>query len=66
MKLVSLKAANGEERQISDLGIAPPGVRFSARTGLGGFSLAPDGRSYASSIARPKGDLWILEGFRKP
>src|SRR5690349_9208380 len=28
-----------------------------------GLSLAPDGKSFATSILRDTGDIWILEGF---
>jgi len=31
-----------------------------------GFSLAPDGASFATSVSNPSGDIWTLEGFRQP
>jgi hypothetical protein len=30
-----------------------------------GFSLAPDGKSFATSLDRAKADIWIMEGFNK-
>jgi Tol biopolymer transport system component len=35
----------------------PPGAEVR------GFSLSPDGKSFATSASRPAGDIWILEGF---
>jgi hypothetical protein len=31
-----------------------------------GFSLAPDGKSFTTSVARRHGDIWMLEGFPRP
>ncbi len=31
-----------------------------------GFSLAPDGASFATSASHPSGGIWTLEGFRQP
>jgi Tol biopolymer transport system component len=31
-----------------------------------GFSLAPDGKSFATTIWHRKGDIWLLEGFSQP
>ena len=31
-----------------------------------GFSLAPDGKSFLTTLERAHGDIWILEGFPKP
>lgn len=31
-----------------------------------GFSLAPDGMSFATSASQPTGDIFILEGFSRP
>ncbi|MGO9258048.1 MAG: protein kinase domain-containing protein [Bryobacteraceae bacterium] len=36
------------------------------QAGVHGFSLAPDGKSFLTSLDREKGDIWILEGFAKP
>jgi hypothetical protein len=34
--------------------------------GVHGFSLAPDGKSFLTSLQRYHGDIWILEGFPQP
>jgi eukaryotic-like serine/threonine-protein kinase len=36
------------------------------QTGFHGFSLAPDGKSFLTSMERARGDIWILDGFPKP
>ena len=30
------------------------------------FSMAADGKSFATSFSRPGGDIWVLQGFEKP
>jgi len=58
-QLTSLDVASGRERVIApDLGRSPP-----TSTPLRGFSLAPDGRSFLTSLVRLRGDVWLLEGF---
>jgi Tol biopolymer transport system component len=42
---------------VSDLGPA---------MGVHAFSLAPDGKSFLTSLQRYHGDIWILEGFPQP
>jgi eukaryotic-like serine/threonine-protein kinase len=56
---VSLDASTGAEKILGDLGL----VR-AAR--VRGFSVSPDGTSFATSASHPGGDIWILEGFRQP
>jgi len=59
LQLVSIDAATGRETVVTkDLGPSPP-----SDDPLRGFSLAPDGRSFLTSILRLRGDLWLLEGF---
>jgi hypothetical protein len=58
LMLFSIDLKRGSEALLSDLGLSPPTI-----TPLLGFSLAPDGKSFASSTPRVKGDLWILDGF---
>ena len=36
------------------------------QAGAHGFSLAPDGKSFLTTLERENGDIWILEGFTKP
>ena len=31
-----------------------------------GFSMAADGKTFATSYSRPGGDIWVLRGFEKP
>ena len=33
---------------------------------LSGYSLSPDGKSFATSASHPTGDIWMLEGFERP
>jgi serine/threonine protein kinase len=59
LQLVSIDIADGRERVISDdLGPTPPTM-----TPLQGFSASPDGSSVLTSIARAKGDIYLLDGF---
>ncbi|MGP8246062.1 MAG: protein kinase domain-containing protein [Bryobacteraceae bacterium] len=36
------------------------------QTGTHGFSLAPDGKSFLTTLQREHGDIWMLDGFAKP
>jgi len=59
LQLVSIDTATGAEAVVTkDLGPSPP-----SDDPLRGFSLAPDGRRFLTSILRLRGDLWLLEGF---
>jgi len=51
-----------ESRAEKVLGELPLSLAAEVR----GFSLAPDGKSFATSASHPSGDLWTLEGFRQP
>ncbi|MFZ0935128.1 MAG: LpqB family beta-propeller domain-containing protein [Bryobacteraceae bacterium] len=51
-----------ETRVEKTLGDLPLSVAADVR----GFSLAPDGASFATSVSNPSGDIWTLEGFRQP
>jgi Tol biopolymer transport system component len=60
-QLTSLDVASGRERVIAaDLGPSPP-----TSTPLRGFSLAPDHKSFLTSIVRLRGDVWLLDGFAR-
>ncbi len=53
--------ATGEEKVVGDLG---KGNRPWASTEPGiSFSLSPDGKSFAYTVGKEKGNLWLLEGF---
>ena len=59
LQLVAIDVASGGERILAkDLGPSPP-----SDDPLKGFSLAPDGKSFLTSILRLRGDVWLLEGF---
>ena len=47
------------EKMIGDL-------QLPAASVIRGFSLAPDGLSFATSASQPTGDIFILEGFSRP
>ena len=36
------------------------------QAGVHGFSLAPDGKSFLTTLEREHGDIWIFDGFAKP
>jgi serine/threonine protein kinase len=50
----------GQERLIADAGVSPILVTDAV---FAGFSLAPDGESFATSILKSASDLWVLEDF---
>jgi len=41
-------------------------IPFTLASEIRGFSLSPDGKSFATSAIHPNGNLWTLEGFRQP
>jgi serine/threonine protein kinase/Tol biopolymer transport system component len=47
------------EKTIADLPLP-------AAADVRGFSMAADGKSFATSYSRPGGDIWVLRGFEKP
>lgn len=59
--MARIDLATGQETVIRDLGQSPPTI-----DPVEGLSLAPDGKSFLTSMARLKGDLWILDGFPEP
>jgi serine/threonine protein kinase len=62
--LKSVDVATGTVRQLADYGYAlsiSGGVPFHTR-----LSLAPDGKSLATSAVATKSDLWLVEGFPQP
>jgi len=64
LELISLRPEEGAETVIADLGSYPAAFSYGAAIGslpLQGFALASDGRSFVTSIFRPKSDLWIME-----
>jgi serine/threonine protein kinase len=61
MIVISFDPKTGKETSISDLGPIPLQISDSP---FAGFSMAPDGKSFATSILRTESDLWILEDFK--
>jgi Tol biopolymer transport system component len=64
LEVVSVDVSTGVESRLAEIGPTPAG--FSVGTVLGllplrGFSLAPDGRSFYTSILRVTGDIWTAE-----
>ena len=61
LELVSLR--NGVVTVLADMGRYPAGYSYGMVLGalpLRGFTMAPDGRSFITSIIRPKSDIWII------
>ena len=59
LSVVGLDVQSGTMRVRADLGPSPP-----VNNPLRGFAVAADGRSIVTSVVRPRGDLWLLEGLR--
>ena len=62
--LASIDVATGAERRISSFGSEWTPEAASLWTAR--LSLAPDGKSVATTIARRPGDLWMVSGFEPP
>jgi hypothetical protein len=62
--LDAIDVRTGASRKIADLG---SGIDFdmSVNFMLRG-SLAPDGKSFATTVAKTTSDIWILDGFTLP
>jgi hypothetical protein len=50
---------SAQERNVIDLNLPPSAT-------LSGFSLHPDGKSFATGIANARHDIWVLNGFNVP
>jgi eukaryotic-like serine/threonine-protein kinase len=63
-RLDAIDIRTGAARKIADLG---SGINFemSVNFMLSG-SLAPDGKSFATTLAKTTSDIWILDGFSPP
>lgn len=61
IELVKVDVATAAEEKIADLGVSPP-INYPFQ----GLSLAPDGKTLATSVLRLRGDLWLLEGWAEP
>jgi eukaryotic-like serine/threonine-protein kinase len=56
--IASLDIGTGVEKTLGEL---PLPLAAEVR----GFSLSPDGKSFATSASHPSGDIWVLEGFSR-
>lgn len=63
LRVSSIRVDTAEETLINDLGASP--LLIGGGASLVGFSLAPDGKSFATAIQQTKGDIWLLRGFQK-
>ena len=57
--LVAFDVRSGQERRVADLHLPP-------RATLSGFSLHPNGKSFATGVGIARHDIWLLEGFKLP
>jgi hypothetical protein len=67
--LASIDVQTGTEAVVGDLGAYPAAFAYKNLVDfvpIRGYSLAPDGKSFLTSIFRARGDIWLLEGFRQP
>jgi hypothetical protein len=65
--LASLEIDTEAETRVADLGAYPAAFTFGdflAMVPFRGFSLAPDGKSFLTSIVRARGDIWLIDGSR--
>jgi hypothetical protein len=58
-KLVEFNVQSGKDLKVTDLHLPP-------RANLTGFSLHPDGKSFATAFGIARHDVWLLEGFKQP
>jgi dipeptidyl aminopeptidase/acylaminoacyl peptidase len=58
--LCSIEVESGAEKTVAEFDL-PPGTSLGAD-----LSIAPDGKSVATTLNHVKGDIWLLEGFRTP
>jgi Tol biopolymer transport system component len=58
-ELAAFGLPDGREKKVTPLNL-PLSVTIS------GFSLHPDGKSFATSVATARYDIWLLEGFPQP
>jgi Tol biopolymer transport system component len=57
--IVSIDAETGAGTTIGELPLP-------AAAEVRGFSLSPDGKSFATSVSQPRGAIWLLGGFANP
>ncbi|MEO7141992.1 MAG: hypothetical protein ABI165_00650, partial [Bryobacteraceae bacterium] len=71
-RLYGIKNIDGRRRAIVSIDIETKAAKvlgdltLPAAAEVRGFSLSPDGKSFATSASHPTGDIWVLSGFRWP
>lgn len=58
-QLVEFYVTSGKERKVTGLPLQPTAT-------LRGFSLHPNGKSFATAVGIARHDIWLLEGFKQP
>ena len=58
-QLVTFDIQSGGERKVISLNLPQRAI-------VTGFSLEPNGNSFATAIGIPRHDIWLLEGFKQP
>jgi len=58
--LVSIEISSRKETVLADINRTLPDAND-----VHGYSLAPDGKSFLTSVGYSKGDIWMLEGFQE-
>jgi TolB protein len=58
--LAAIDVTGGAEKTLLEFDL-PSGSRLGA-----GLSMAPDGKSVATTLYQTKGDIWLLQGFQSP
>ncbi len=58
-QLVTFDIQSGGERKVTNLNLPQ-------RASVTGFSLEPNGNSFATAIGIARHDIWLLEGFKQP
>ena len=58
-ELAEITVPGGQEKKVTLLDLP-------ATANVAGFSLHPDGKSFATSIGVTRHDIWLLEGFPQP
>ena len=64
--LAQVDVRSGVEKIIGNLGPYPAAFAYGSLVVMipfRGFSLAPDGKSFLTSIFRAHGDIWLISGF---
>jgi Tol biopolymer transport system component len=55
-QLADIDVATGKEKSVTEL-------RVRSTATLSGFSLHPDGKSFATAVGTARFDVWLLDGF---